>query len=143
MGLLHDIGKIGIPDAVINKPGKLTDEEYEIIKKHPVIGANILSNITEKPELALGAKWHHEKYNGRGYPDGIKGEDIPEQARIVAVADAYDAMTSCRSYREPMPQELVKKEIKDGAGTQFDPRFAEIMLEIISEDINYDLREKK
>ncbi len=142
MGLLHDIGKIGIPDAVINKPGRLTDEEYEIIKKHPVIGANILSNIKEKPELALGAKWHHEKYGGNGYPDGLEGERIPEQARIVAVADAYDAMTSCRSYREPMPQEAVKKEIKNGIGTQFDPRFANIMLEIISEDKDYDLCEK-
>ena len=142
IGLLHDIGKIGIPDAVINKPGKLTDEEYEIIKKHPVIGANILSNISEKPELVLGAKWHHEKFNGTGYPDGIKGEEIPEQARIVAVADAYDAMTSYRSYRQPMSQELVIKEIIDGKGSQFDPRFADIMLEIIAEDKDYLLREK-
>lgn len=143
MGLLHDIGKIGVPDAVINKPGRLTDEEYELIKKHPVIGANILSNIKEKPELAIGAKWHHERYGGNGYPDGIKGEEIPEQARIIAVADAYDAMTSSRSYRDPMPQERVIKEIRDGSGTQFDPRFADIMLEMISEDKNYDLREKK
>ncbi len=142
MGLLHDIGKIGVPDAVINKTGKLTDEEYAMIKKHPVIGANILANITEMPDLALGAKWHHEKYSGQGYPDGIKGDVIPEQARIIAVADAYDAMTSCRSYRKPMPQELVIKEIRDGSGTHFDPRFAEIMLEIISEDKDYDLKEK-
>lgn len=143
IGLLHDIGKIGIPDSVINKPGKLTDEEFEIIKKHPVIGANILSKITEKPELSLGAKWHHEKYNGKGYPDGLAGEEIPEQARIVAVADAYDAMTSCRSYRDPIPQEVVKNEILNGSGTQFDPQFANIMLEIISEDKDYNLREKK
>ena len=105
MGLLHDIGKIGIPDAIINKPGKLTDEEFELIKNHPIMSDNILRNIKEKPELSMGARWHHERFGGGGYPDGIKGEDIPEQARIIAVADAYDAMTSCRSYRDPMPQE--------------------------------------
>lgn len=109
MGLLHDIGKIGVPDAVINKPGKLTDEEYEIIKNHPVMGANILDNIKEKPLLSLGARWHHERYDGAGYPDGIKGDNIPEQARIIAVADAYDAMTSYRSYRDPMPKERVRE----------------------------------
>ena len=143
MGLLHDIGKIGIPDAVINKPGKLTDEEYNIIKKHPVMGAKILDNIKEKPELSTGARWHHEKYDGKGYPDGIKGSDIPEQARIIAVADAYDAMTSYRSYRDPLDQNKVRQEIKNGSGTQFDPRFASIMLEMIDEDKNYKLREHK
>ena len=143
MGLLHDIGKIGVPDAVINKPGKLTNEEYEIIKKHPVIGAKILENIMEKPELAVGARWHHEKFGGGGYLDGIKGIDIPEQARIIAVADAYDAMTSYRSYRDPMAQSRVREEIEKGKGTQFDPRFAEVMLEIISEDKDYLLRENK
>lgn len=143
MALLHDIGKIGVPDAVINKPGKLSDEEYEIIKRHPVMGANILEKIKEKPELALGAKWHHEKYGGNGYPDGIKGEEIPEQARIIAVADAYDAMTSYRSYRDPMPQEKVRSEIKKGRGTQFDPQFADIMLQMMAEDKSYALREKK
>ena len=107
MGLLHDIGKIGIPDAVINKPARLTDEEYELIKKHPVMGAKILDNIKEKTDLSMGARWHHEKYGGGGYPDGIAGEEIPEQARIIAVANAYDAMTSYRSYRDPMPQETL------------------------------------
>ena len=142
MGLLHDIGKIGVPDAVINKPGRLTDEEYDIIKKHPVMGATILENIKEKRELAIGARSHHEKYGG-GYPDGIKGEEISEQARIIAVADAYDAMTSYRSYRDPMPQEKVRSEIEKGKGTQFDPQFADIMLEMMNEDKKYDLREKK
>ena len=142
-GLLHDIGKIGVPDAVINKPGRLTDEEYDIIKKHPVMGATILENIKEKRELAIGARSHHEKYGGGGYPDGIKGEEIPEQARIIAVADAYDAMTSYRSYRDPMPQEKVRSEIEKGKGTQFDPQFADIMLEMMNEDKKYDLREKK
>lgn len=143
MALLHDIGKIGVPDAVINKPSRLTDEEYEIIKKHPVMGANILQKIEEKKILAVGARWHHERFGGGGYPDGIKGDEIPEQARIIAVADAYDAMTSYRSYRDPMPQQKVRSEIENGIGSQFDPRFAAIMLEMIAEDKNYDLREKK
>ena len=94
MGLLHDVGKIGIPDAIINKPAKLTDEEYAIIKEHSVLGENILKNITDYPKLTSGARWHHERYDGRGYPDGIFGEDIPLEARIIAVADAYDALLS-------------------------------------------------
>ena len=142
MGLLHDVGKIGVPDAVINKPAKLTDEEYEIIKNHPVLGARILGKIREMPKLANGARWHHERYDGMGYPDRLKGEDIPEEARIIAVADAYDAMTSHRSYREPIPQGIVKEEIEKGKGTQFDPRFAEIMLQMIEEDTDYKMREE-
>ncbi|MBR1628610.1 MAG: response regulator [Lachnospiraceae bacterium] len=142
MGLLHDVGKIGVPDTVINKPAKLTDDEYETIKNHPVMGARILSNIKEMPELVSGARWHHERYDGRGYPDGLKGQDIPETARIIAVADSYDAMTSHRSYRDPLPQEVVREEIEKGKGTQFDPRFAEIMLGMIDEDIDYQMREK-
>ena len=102
MGLLHDVGKIGVPDAVINKPGKLTDEEFKEIKNHPVMGARILKTIKEMPRLVTGARWHHERYDGKGYPDGLKGTDIPEEARIIAVADAYDAMTSNRSYRRGM-----------------------------------------
>lgn len=142
MGLLHDVGKIGIPDAVINKPAKLTDEEYAIIKNHPVMGARILGEIREMPSLANGARWHHERYDGRGYPDGLSGEVIPEEARIIAVADAYDAMTSHRSYREPLPQGVVRQEIEKGRGTQFDPAFASIMLEMIEEDTEYAMREK-
>ena len=141
MGLLHDIGKIGVPDTVINKPGKLTDEEFEQIKNHPVMGARILKNIKEKPKLACGARWHHERYSGGGYPDGLQGDDIPEEARIIAVADAYDAMTSCRSYREPMSQARVREEIVKGRGTQFDPVFADIMLGMIDEDVDYSMRE--
>ena len=142
MGLLHDVGKIGIPDAVINKPGKLTDEEYGLIKNHPPKGSKILSNIEEMPELATGAHWHHERYDGRGYPDGLKGENIPEEARIIAVADAYDAMTSFRSYRGVMPQEAVREQIEKGKGSQFDPVYAGIMLEIIDEDTEYRLHEQ-
>ena len=139
MGLLHDVGKIGVPDAVINKPGRLTDEEFEKIKAHPGRGAKILQNIEEMPQLAIGARWHHERFDGRGYPDGLSGEDIPEEARIIAVADAYDAMTSNRSYRDIIPQEVVKSELEKGSGTQFDPQFAAIMLEIIKEDVEYKL----
>ena len=142
MGLLHDVGKIGVPDAVINKPARLTDEEYAQIKTHPVMGDRILKNIRERPKLAIGARWHHERYDGTGYPDGLSGDDIPEEARIIAVADAYDAMTSRRSYRDILPQDIVRKEIKNGKGTQFDPVFADIMLIMIEEDKNYQLREK-
>jgi putative two-component system response regulator len=142
MGLLHDVGKIGIPDAVINKPARLTDEEYALIKTHPVMGAKILGKIKEMPKLANGARWHHERFDGKGYPDGISGENIPEDARIIAVADAYDAMSSHRSYRKSLSQEIVRAEIEKGKGTQFDPRFASIMLEMIDEDTDYNMREK-
>lgn len=141
MGLLHDVGKIGVPDEVINKPGRLTDEEFAKIKKHPGIGAKILDNIREMPELAAGAKWHHERYDGKGYPQGLSAEDIPEEARIIAVADAYDAMTSNRSYRGSLPQQIVRNEIEKGKGSQFDPRFADIMLEMIEEDKDYFMRD--
>ena len=141
MGLLHDVGKIGVPDEVINKTSKLTDAEFELIKKHPVIGNEILESITVRSNLAIGARWHHERFDGRGYPDGLAGDKIPEEARIIAVADAYDAMTSRRSYRGVIPQEKVRLEIKKGSGTQFDPRYAEIMIQIIDEDSNYFMRE--
>ncbi|MCR5023572.1 MAG: response regulator [Lachnospiraceae bacterium] len=141
MALLHDVGKIGVPDAVINKPVKLSEEEYDIIQGHPIHGARILGKIKEMPSLQMGARWHHERYDGTGYPDGLKGNDIPEEARIIAVADSYDAMTSHRSYRDPMTQNTVRDEIENGMGTQFDPRFAAIMLEMIDEDIDYSLKE--
>ena len=126
MGLLHDVGKIGVPDAVINKPGRLTEGEYAQIKTHPVKGDRILKNIRERPKLAVGARWHHERYGGAGYPDGLSGYDIPEEARIIAVADAYDAMTSRRSYRSILPQAAVR---------------ADIMLQIIDEDTQYLMKE--
>ena len=139
--LLHDIGKIGIPREIINKPSRLTDEEYEIIKSHPEIGANILKEITEIPDIAIGARWHHERYDGRGYPDRLTGEEIPELARIIGVADAYDAMTSKRSYRDVLPQEVVLGEIEKGKGSQFDPQIAEIMIQLMREDIDYQMHE--
>lgn len=140
--LLHDVGKIGIPDRIINKEGKLTEEEYAEMKKHPVIGAQILSSIGEYPYISIGAKHHHERYDGKGYPDGLKGEDIPEIGRIVAVADAYDAMTSKRSYREAIPQQKVREEIVKGSGTQFDPKFAKIMQHLIDLDLDYEMKDK-
>ena len=141
MGLLHDVGKIGVPDEVINKPGRLTDEEFACIKKHPGIGGKILGNIKEMPELAAGAKWHHERFDGRGYPEGLAGDAIPEEARIIAVADAYDAMTSNRSYRGALSQETVRGEIEKGKGSQFDPKFADIMLTMIDDDKEYQMRD--
>jgi putative two-component system response regulator len=140
IGILHDVGKIGIQITVLNKKGALTDEEYEIIKKHSVMGASILQNIENNPKFALGARHHHERYDGTGYPDALAGEAIPEEARIIAVADAYDAMSSDRSYRDHMTQEEIKSELINGKGTQFDPKFADIMLEIIEEDKDYKFR---
>lgn len=139
--MLHDVGKIGIPGEIINKPGRLTDEEFDIIKSHTVKGAKILESISEMPGLSVGARWHHERYDGRGYPNGLKGEDIPETARIICVADCYDAMSSNRSYRKALPQEIVRAEIEKGKGTQFDPAIADIMLKMIDEDADYRMRE--
>ena len=142
MGLLHDVGKIGIPDAVINKPGRLTDAEFNQIKTHPVLGAKILQTIDEMPELVTGARYHHERYDGKGYPEHLEGAEIPEEARIIGVADAYDAMTSNRSYRRSMDQQVVREQIEQGMGTQFDPRFAKIMLQMMEEDVDYQMRER-
>ena len=140
IALLHDAGKIGIPDGILNKPGKLTPEEYEQVKKHSGMGAAILKNIEKDPKFEKCALYHHERYDGTGYPEGLKGKDIPEEARIVAVADAYDSMSSDRSYRSHLSQEEIIEELKRGMGTQFDPGFAGIMLEIIDDDKDYKLR---
>ena len=139
MGLLHDIGKIGIPNSIINKPSRLTEEEYEIVKKHPVYGYEILSEIKSMPELSTGARCHHERLDGSGYPDGLSGEQIPYMARIIAVADSYDTMTSNRSYRQYLPQAVVRSEIEKNIGTQFDPAPAAAMLKIIDADKDYQL----
>ena len=141
--LLHDVGKIGISRSILNKNGKLTNEEYEVIKEHPDIGAQILSSISESPYLSIGARSHHERYDGRGYPQGLKGDDIPEIARIIAVADAYDAMTSSRSYRETIPQQVVREEFVKCLGTQFDPVFGKIMIHLIDLDEEYQMKEKE
>ena len=141
MGLLHDIGKIGVPNEIINKPSRLDDREYEIIKTHPGIGYDILSKIKSKPELMKGARWHHERFDGKGYPDNLSGEDIPLESRIIAIADAYDAMASNRSYRQYLPQDAIRAEIEKNSGTQFDPQIAKYMLLIIDEDTDYVLHE--
>ena len=140
-GLLHDVGKIGVPVDIINKPGRLTDSEFDLIKIHPITGYHILRQISEYSEIAIAAKYHHEHYNGKGYPNGLVGENIPESARILGVADAYDAMTSNRSYRKGLPQDIVRAEIEKGKGKQFDPAIADIMLQMIDEDTEYKLRQ--
>ncbi len=140
--LLHDVGKLGVSDVIINKKGKLNHEEFEAIKQHPVLGYQILSSIREYPYLSIGAHFHHERYDGKGYPSGLKGEDIPEIARIISVADAYDAMSSTRSYRDALPQQIVREEIIKGIGTQFDPKFAHIMRYLIDMDPEYRMREQ-
>ena len=141
IALLHDIGKIAIPDEITNKPGKLTDEEYNLIKAHTITGAQILSEISSYPDLINGAKYHHERYDGRGYPCGLKGEEIPEIAAIIGVADAYDAMTSNRSYRKMLPQDVVRNEISKGLGTQFHPKWGKIMLQLIAQDTSYTMHQ--
>ena len=115
------------------------DEEFAIIKQHPVLGGEILSKILISPSLSVGAKYHHERYDGKGYPEGLKGEDIPQIARIIAVADAYDAMTSKRSYRDMIPQMYVREELVKGTGTQFDPNYAKIMLHLLDKDEEYKM----
>ena len=138
-GLLHDVGKIRVSEEVINKPARLTEEEFNQIRIHPVSGYHILKDIHEDIRIAYGAKYHHERYDGKGYPNALEGENIPEIARIIGVADAYDAMASNRSYRDALPQEIVRSEIEKGKGKQFDARIADIMLQMIDEDTNYDM----
>lgn len=139
--LLHDVGKIRIPDDIINKPGKLTEEEYAFIKLHPVSGYHILKSFTKDQMIATGAKFHHERYDGKGYPNGLVGENTPEHARIIGVADAYDAMASNRSYRKALPQEVIRDELLAGKGTQFDPRIVEVMIKMMDEDKEYRMRQ--
>ncbi len=141
-GLIHDVGKLGIDNRIINKNGKLDDKEFAEIKRHPILGYEILKDISVKGKFADGAKCHHERMDGKGYPEGLKAEQISVLARIIAVADAYDAMTSKRSYRDVMPQERVREQIENGIGTQFDPKIARIMLDMIDEDIEYSLKQK-
>lgn len=142
-GLLHDVGKIGIPESIISKNGKLTDEEYETVRGHSVKGSQILSGITDYPYLSVAARYHHERYDGKGYPEGLKGEEIPEIARIIAVADAYEVMTSKKTYRDPTPREKVKEELLRGSGGQFDPHFAQLMMHIIDLDSGKESKKRE
>lgn len=135
-GLFHDIGKIGIPDSILLKEQKLTDQEYSEIKNHPSIGAHILSNATIFKDIIPIVLYHHERFDGRGYPKMLAGEQIPLLARITAVADTFDAMTSKRSYRDAMPLDVVKEEIRNCSGTQFDPQIASTFLDILENDFD-------
>ncbi len=133
-GLFHDIGKIGISDSILLKNGKLTDEEYDEIKTHPIIGKNILSNAAIFEDIIPIVLYHHERYDGKGYPYGLHDKDIPLLARVVAVADAFDAMTSRRSYRSELDIDYVKEELRSKTGTQFDPIVATTFLDILNNE---------
>ena len=135
-GLFHDVGKIGVPDSILLKTERLTDDEYSEIKNHPAIGAHILSNATIFKNIIPIVKHHHEKYDGTGYPGKLKGEDIPLFARIAAIADTFDAMTSKRTYRDSLGLDIVKSEIERCKGTQFDPHLADIFLDILNNNYN-------
>lgn len=135
-GLFHDIGKIGVPDAILQKNAKLTDDEYSEIKNHPSIGAHILSSATIFKDMIPIVKHHHERYDGHGYPSQLTGEDIPYLARITAIADTFDAMTSKRSYRDSLPMETVISEFERCKGSQFDPELTDIFLDILKNNFN-------
>src|SRR5688572_16604884 len=140
-GLLHDVGKIGVPEAVLQKPGKLTPEEFDQMKKHPEIGARILADIKQIKDIIPGVLHHHERYDGKGYPAGLAGENIPAMGRILCLADCFDAMTSNRTYRKALPLEVALTEIRRCSGTQFDPAMAEAFLKIGCEGFRALLRD--
>ena len=131
--LLHDIGKIGVPDAILNKPARLTDVEFDLIKSHTVVGADILKNMVAVPNAAEVARYHHERYDGKGYPSNISGSEIPVNARIVCIADSFDAMSSDRIYRKALKREVIREELINGRGTQFDPELLDAFLELYDE----------
>lgn len=131
--LLHDVGKIGIPDRVLNKADRLSDEEFEIIKSHTIIGSEILQGVSSLSEMYVVARNHHERYDGKGYPDKKSGEDIPEEARLVGIVDAYDAMSSDRAYRKALSRDTIRGELSRGRGTQFDPHMTDAFLELLDE----------
>jgi putative nucleotidyltransferase with HDIG domain len=134
---LHDIGKIGIPDAVLNKTGRLTELEFAEIRQHPVIGAKIVGQVKIFHGVVDIVRFHHERFNGKGYPDGLAGTNIPLGARIVAVADAFDAMISSRPYRTAYTFEKALAEIKNGRGSQFDPVIVDVLLDMHSKGMIY------
>jgi putative nucleotidyltransferase with HDIG domain len=129
-GLLHDVGKIGVPEAVLQKTGRLTPEEFDQIKKHPDIGARILRDIKQIEDVIPGVLHHHERYDGKGYPAGLSGENIPLMGRVICLADCFDAMTSSRTYRKALPLEVALAEIRRCSGTQFDPALADVFVSV-------------
>lgn len=133
VAMLHDVGKIGVPDAVLNKPFRLTDVEFRLIKGHTLVGAEILNDFKMFPNVNVGAKYHHERYDGRGYPEGLKGESIPLVARVIGLVDSYDAMTSNRVYRRRLNDDVVMQELEKGKGSQWDPELVDIFVDLIKE----------
>ncbi len=133
VAMLHDVGKIGVPDAVLNKPFKLTDLEFRLIKGHTIMGAEILKDFKMFPNVSIGAKYHHERYDGKGYPEGLKGESIPLVARVIGLVDSYDAMTSNRVYRRRLNDNIVMEELEKGKGSQWDPELVDIFVALIKE----------
>ena len=134
-GLLHDVGKISIPDAVLGKPGRLDDEEYGTIQTHPEAGWAILQELAALRHLLPGVLHHHERFDGRGYPDGLASQDIPIDGRILAICDSYDAMTSDRPYRQGMPQAEAESRLRAGTGSQWDPQLIASFLTVMPEAI--------
>ena len=130
---MHDCGKIGIPDEILTKPAKLTEEEFKIMQGHTTYGGKVLKDFNAIDGIVEGALYHHERYDGGGYPEGLKGDKIPLYARIICVADALDAMNSDRCYRPHLPPDVIKQELKGNAGTQFDPDIVECALELIED----------
>ena len=133
VAMLHDVGKIGVPDAVLNKPFKLTDLEFRLIKGHTIMGAEILKDFKMFPNVSIGAKYHHERYDGKGYPEGLKGESIPLVARVIGLVDSYDAMTSNRVYRRRLNDNIVMEELENGKGSQWDPELVDIFVSLVKE----------
>jgi putative nucleotidyltransferase with HDIG domain len=131
-GHLHDIGKIGIPDSIISKPGSLLPEEFAAMKRHPVIGASLVKQVAHLSGFAPSVRSHHERWDGSGYPDGLAGEAIPLEARIICIADSFDAMTSARSYREQIDAQSAVDEMRRCSGTQFDPRLVDAFAQLFS-----------
>ncbi len=134
MALLHDCGKIGVPDSILGKPGKLTEEEFRVIKSHTVRGGDILNSFKSLEDADEGARYHHERYDGKGYPEGKAGEDIPLIARMICVADSFDAMNTDRVYRKKLSKERIVGEIENNKGKQFDPKFADVLLRLIQDE---------
>jgi putative two-component system response regulator len=132
--ILHDIGKISVPDAILNKAEELTDAEWDVMKQHPVRGVEILAPLRQPQMILDGVRYHHERYDGRGYPDGLKGENIPETGRLIAIADAYDAMTSDRAYRKALSHEEALNRLRSDAQKQFDPRMVYKFNELIQRE---------
>ena len=135
VGLLHDIGKIAISNSILEKNGSLDNDEWKEIKRHPEIGYRILNTTNEMAQIAKYALNHHERYDGKGYPQGLKGEEVPLVSRIISIADSYDAMVSDRPYRKGLAQEVAIEEIKKNAGTQFDPALAKIFVEEVANNL--------